>query len=84
MKQSFIFGGFLGFAACFVSALSAGSDADTALRDAALCGLIMAMLFRWLYGALHKQVSATQREREESSAAEAAVADGQPGVASAA
>ena len=34
MKHSFTLGGLVGFALTFVSALMAGSDADTALRDA--------------------------------------------------
>lgn len=83
MKQSFILGGLLGFALCFLSALTAGSDADTALLEAVVCGLVAAMLFRWLHHVMDKQLSATEREREAAelaaaSAATTAPASGQP------
>lgn len=86
MKQSFIFGGLFGFALCFLSALSAGSDADGALLEAVLCGLIAAMLFRWLHGLTSRQLTAVEREREAAAAAEATAAavagtDSTPGQA---
>ena len=71
MKHSFIFGGFLGFALCFISALLAGSDADTALRDAVFCSLLAAVLFRWLYGSMHNHMNVVLREREQAAANEA-------------
>ena len=74
MKHSFLFGGFLGFALCFVSALLAGSDADTALRDAVLCSLLAATLFRWLHGSMSSHASLVLREREQAAASDAASA----------
>ncbi len=70
MKHSFILGGFLGFALCFASALLAGSDADTALRDAVFCSLLTAMLFRWLHGSMSSHASTMLREREQAAAGE--------------
>ncbi len=74
MKHSFALGGLIGFALTFVSALMAGSDADTALRDAVLCSLVVAMLFRWLRASLVSHFTTLLREREE--VAQASVADG--------
>ncbi len=74
MKQSFILGGLLGFALCFLSALTAGSDADTALLEAVVCGLVAATLFRWLHHVMDKQLSATEREREAATEAASAAA----------
>lgn len=65
MKHSFALGGLIGFALTFVSALLAGSDADTALRDAVLCSLVVAMLFRWLRASLVSHFTTLLREREE-------------------
>ena len=68
MKHSFALGGLIGFALTFVSALMAGSDADTALRDAVLCSLVVAMLFRWLRASLVSHFTTLLREREEAAA----------------
>ena len=69
MKHSFTLGGLIGFALTFVSALMAGSDADTALRDAVLCSLVVAMLFRWLRASLVSHFTTLLREREEAAVA---------------
>ena len=65
MKHSFALGGLIGFALTFTSGLLAGSDADTALRDAVLCSLVVAMLFRWLRASLVTHFTTVLREREE-------------------
>lgn len=67
MKHSFALGGLIGFALTFTSGLLAGSDADTALRDAVLCSLVVAMLFRWLRASLVSHFTTVLREREEAS-----------------
>ncbi len=69
MKHSFTLGGLIGFALTFASALMAGSDADTALRDAVLCSLVVAMLFRWLRASLVSHFHTLLREREEAAGA---------------
>lgn len=77
MKHSFTLGGLIGFALTFASALLAGSDADTALRDAVLCSLAVAMLFRWLRASLVSHFTTLLREREEAAgAARPGMADG--------
>ncbi len=77
MKHSFTLGGLIGFALTFASALMAGSDADTALRDAVLCSLVVAMLFRWLRASLVSHFTALMREREEAAGvAQAGLANG--------
>ena len=77
MKHSFTLGGLIGFALTFASALLAGSDADTALRDAVLCSLAVAMLFRWLRASLVSHFTTLLREREEAAgAAQAGIPDG--------
>ena len=72
MKHSFTLGGLIGFALTFPSALLAGSDADAALRDALLCSLAVAMLFRWLRAALVSHFTALVDERARAADAEAA------------
>ncbi len=85
MKHSFTLGGLIGFALTFVSALMAGSDADTALRDAVLCSLVVAMLFRWLRASLVSHFTTLLREREEAAlsapAAAPAPSSAAPGTA---
>lgn len=77
MKHSFALGGLIGFALTFVSALLASSDADTALRDAVLCSLVVAMLFRWLRASLISHFTTLLREREEAAnASPSGLADG--------
>ena len=63
MKHAFTLGGLIGFALTFSSALLAGSDADCALRDAALCSLPVAMLFRWLRASAGAHFTTVLRER---------------------
>ncbi len=71
MKHYFALGGLIGFALCFASALLAGSDADTALRDACVCSLIVAMLFRWLRSSLTSHFTTLLQERADAATAAA-------------